>query len=81
MTQIKEERDLCWLALHSRSRDISFVLSLTDPAPVSALGCGREFGDNGGPLSQMGVGKIVSVTPIIKMDRQLCLMGYFKCWK
>lgn len=71
----KEERDLRRLALHSRSGDISFVLSLTDPAPIPALGWGREFGDNGGPPSQMGVGKIVSVVSTIKTDRpQPCLM-------
>lgn len=70
-----EERDLRWLALHSRSGDISFVLSLTDPAPIPALGWGRELGDNGGPLSQMGVGKIVSVVSTIKRERPLpCLM-------
>lgn len=74
-TEIKGERDLRWLALHSRSGDISFVLPPTDPAPSSAVGWDREFGDNGGPLSQMGVGKIVSVVSTIKMDRpQPCLM-------
>ena len=54
---------------------MSFVLSLTDPAPVPTLGWDRELGDNGGPLSQMGVGKIVNVGSTIKMDRpQPCLM-------
>ncbi len=74
-TEKKEERDLRWLALHSRSGDISFVLSLTNPAQIPALGWDRELADNGGPLSQMGVGKIVSVVSTIKMERpQPCLM-------
>lgn len=44
----KKERDLHRLALHSRSGDISFVLSLTDPALIPARGRAREMVDNGG---------------------------------
>lgn len=45
----RKERDLPRLALHSQSGDISFVLSLTDPALIPVLGRERELGDNGGP--------------------------------
>lgn len=73
--QKKEERDLRKLALHSRSGDISFVFSLTEPTPIPEQGWSKDLGDNEGPLSQMGVGKIVSVMSTIKMDRpQPCLM-------
>lgn len=50
-----------WLALHSMSGDISFVLSLTHPALIPAQGWDWELGDSCRPLSQMGFGKIVSV--------------------
>lgn len=52
---VKEgERDLHRLALHSRSGDISFVLSLTDPTLIPALEEREEW-------AQMGVGVIVSI--------------------
>lgn len=71
----KQERDLHWLALHSSSGDISFVWPLTDPASTPSVGWVRELADNGGPPSQMGVGKIANVVSTIKTDRpQPCLM-------
>ncbi len=65
----EEERDLHQLALHCRIADISFVLSLTHSTLIPPPGWDRELGDNGGPPSQMGVGKIGSVGSTIKMDK------------